>query len=148
MSEPRLTNMLIGVIFVGLLISGMAIFLTGAADTYGGDTDDINDNFTAVFVNESRSTTSKLETARGDLTSVQEDKTLLDRLGSFFRSGYDSAKALINSVDSLTRLINKSVQQIPFLGAFGTTLATSLSIMVLIIIVGIFLHFLIKSERI
>lgn len=148
MTETKLTSILISIIFMGVLISGSSIFLVGLAANQGASVGGFEDNFTKAFVDESTTTSSSLETARSDLETVEEDVGVLDRLASFFRSGYTSAKALFSSLTSVTRLITLSVAQIPFLGAFGGYLALSLGLMILVVFIGIFMHFLIKSERI
>lgn len=148
MTETKLTGILISIIFMGIIISGMSIYLVGLAANTGGSVGGFEDDFVKAFVDESKATQSSLETARTDLDTVEEDRGVLDRLASFFRSGYTSAKALFTSLTSVTRLITLSVAQIPFLGAFGNYLSLSLGLMILVVFIGIFMHFLIKSERI
>ena len=147
-NAPTLTGILTSIVLVSLIITGTSLFLTGTASTYGGNTTELEDEYVASFIDESRNTMDRLETARGDLSTVDEDRNVLDRLASFFRSGYDAARALLGGIDSITRLVYKSVGQIPFLGTFGGALSGAIGIMVLITIIGVFMHFLIKSERI
>ena len=143
----RLTNIMISVILLALVVTGIGTFMGGLAVQYRND-DALNETFVQVFVDESEDTEALLSDAREKMFEIQDDSGVLDRLASFFRGGYDAAKSLFNSFTSITRLINHSVREIPFLGGFGATLATTLtSIALIILLVGILLHFLIKSDR-
>lgn len=146
MTESTLTGVLSTVIVLGLIVAGIGIFLAGVGSQYGSE--NVNDTFITAFKNESQRTTALLESARTDLETVEEDKGILDRLASFFRSGYDAAKGLLGALGSVTRLINVGISQVPFLGAYSSTLIGGLGILVLIVVIGIFMHFLIKSERV
>jgi hypothetical protein len=148
MSEARLTGVLMSIVLLGLIVTGLSIFITGVASKYGADRSDLNESFMQSFVDESQATTARMEDASDNLLAIKEDKNLLDRLASYFKGGYDAALSLRDSIKSTTRLINLSIGQVRFLGSFGSTLAVYMGILTLIIIFGIFMHFLIKSERI
>lgn len=149
MATPRLTNILIGVMFIALIVSGITTFLVGVSGSYAANNiGDVEDEYLQVFLDESQQTINRLERSREDIDTIEEDRNVLDRLASFFRSGYDATRSLIGGVDSITRLINSSVSRIPFLGEFGGLLSVTLGIIVLIVFLGIFIHFLIKSDRI
>lgn len=143
----RLTNIIISVLLLALVVTGMSNFLGGLSTQYRSD-DNLNDTFTQVFVNESAKTEELMSEAEKQMLTVEDDSGVLDRLASFFRGGYDAAKALFNSFSSITRIINHSIREIPFLGGFGSVLNSTLtSIALVILLVGILLHFLIKSDR-
>lgn len=143
----RLTNIIISVLVLALVVTGISTFMGGLATQYRSD-DNLNETFVEVFVNESSKTENLMDDAKSDMLTVEDDTGVLDRLASFFRGGYDAAKALFNSFSSITRLINHSIKEIPFLGSFGAVLTSTLtSIALVILLVGILLHFLIKSDR-
>jgi hypothetical protein len=148
MSDTKLTGILMSIVVLGLIVTGLSIFITGVASKYGVDRSDLNESFIQTFVTESENTATNLESASDNLLAIKEDKNILDRLASFFKGGYDAAISLRDSLRSTTRLINHSIKEIPFLGSFGSTLAIYMGIIALIVIIGIFMHFLIKSERI
>lgn len=143
----RLTNIIISILLLALVVTGMSTFMGGLGTKYRSD-DNINETFVQVFVNESSKTEDLMVEAEQKMLTVEDDSGVLDRLASFFRGGYDAAKALFNSFGSITRLINHSIKEIPFLGGFGSVLTSTLtSIALVILLVGILLHFLIKSDR-
>ena len=149
MADPKLTQIIMSVVLLGLIVSGIGLYIFGLGAQYSEDTDDLDDEFVQKFQDESARTTGRLESAREDLANVEEDRTVLDRLASFFRSGYDTALTLLDSFTSISRMINLTVSNVPFLGAFGSQVTSVLITLALIVlIVGVFLHFLIKSERI
>jgi len=149
MADPKLSQIIMSVVLLGLIVSGVSIYVFGLGATYNQETRDIDDEFVQKFREESEITTGRLDSAREDLASVEEDRTVLDRLASFFRSGYDTALTLLDSFTSISRMINLTISNVPFLGAFGSQVTSVLITLALIVlVVGVFLHFLIKSERI
>lgn len=142
----RLTNIITSVLLLGLIVSGIGIYLGGLATTYGNEYDE--DGFTQEFMNRSRSTSAIIEEAEQKMLLVEEDSGVLDRLASFFRGGYDAAKGLFRAFTDVRFIISHSLNKLPFLGGFGSILITTLtSIALVIVVVGILLHFLIKSDR-
>jgi hypothetical protein len=148
MSETRLTGILTSIIFIGLIVGGLSLFLVGTSEVYSGDTSDLEEGLVSDFLAESQATSTRLNTARQDLETVEEDRNVLDRLASFFRSGYTSARALFDSLTSVTRLTNSALGELPFLGAFKGQLIVAFGLMITVVFIGIFMHFLIKSERV
>lgn len=149
MADPKLTQILMSVILLGLIVSGIGLYIFGLGSSYNQSTGDLDDEFVSKFQQESDRTIGRLDSAREDLASVEEDRNVLDRLASFFRSGYDTALTLLDSFTSIGRMINLTMSNIPFLGAFGSQVTTVLiSLALITLVVGVFLHFLIKSERI
>lgn len=147
-AQIKLTNILLSVILLGTIIGGISIFLVGSAAVYSGDITSFEDsNLTGAFLDESNKISNQLATAQLDLQTVEEETGVIDRIGAFLRSGYTSVKSFISSITSVTRIISLSVNQIPFIGSFGTILITGLSLVMIAIFIGIFAHFLIKSER-
>jgi hypothetical protein len=148
LADIKFSNMIIGLLVLTLVVSSIALFMGGLNQAYNpGETTEF-DNFTSDFVSEQNATMSRLDTARSNLTNVKEDSGVLDRLSSFFRAGYDTSVVLIDSFGSFGRLTNTAIRQIPFLGTFGGLLISILiGIILIVIVVKIFLHFLIKSDR-
>lgn len=142
----QLSNIIISIVLLGLVMTGIGLFVGDAAVKYSQES--LDDGFVNVFINESSKTSDLMSEAQEKMLTVEDDAGVLDRLASFFRGGYDAAKVLFNSFTSFGRMINTGVNNIPFLGGFGTVLSTSLvAIVLIILLVGILLNFLIKSDK-
>ena len=143
----KLSNMLIAVLVLGLIITGFGFFMNGLNVAYSVD-DSVIDNFTSVYTDAQNDTLYRMQSISGNITQVEEGD-FLDRLSSFFRAGYDTAIIAMGSFDDFGRLTNAGIRQIPFLGDYGTIITYNvIGIILIIVIVRIFLHFLIKSDRI
>lgn len=144
----KLSNMIILILVLTLIISGMGVFMSGLNASYSVN-DDVINNISTTFLTENQNTLNRLENASAEMLEIEEDANLLDRLSSFFRAGYDTGIVIIGSFSSFGRLINTGVSNIPFLGSYSALLISILSgIILVIVVVRIFLHFLIKSDKI
>ena len=147
--QPTLSKILISIVIAGLVLTGLSLYIGDIAVKYSTNgTFDESNQLLATYVAEAEQTTESMETAQKTMLNVEEDQSLLDRLGSFFRGGYDAAKSIFNSLTNMNRLVSVGVNEIPYLGSFKGILISSLTAIVLIIlVVYILLHFLIKSDR-
>lgn len=144
----QLSNIIIGVLLVGLISSGIGIFLGNVALNYS--TKDVEqETFMQVFINESAKTRDLMEETEEKLLQVEEDdSSVFDRIGAFFRGGYDAVKLLFRNFTSLSRIVNTGVSEIGFLGAFGNILSSTIIAIILVVLaIGLLLNFLIKSDR-
>jgi hypothetical protein len=148
MAEPRISNILIGVLFVGLFALAIAIFVGKGVSDYAvngynnttlqlmvDNVEDIN-----TITNE---TSGKLGTAGA---SGDADR---DIFGSFFLKAWQSMKTLGKSIKIFFQMISSGVSQIPFIsGAFSSLLTAVLTgSVVIIIVIAIFFHFIKPSNR-
>lgn len=140
----QLHKVLWGIILVGLAISGIIVFLSSGVDRYG-----VSD-----YDNESLETFNAMSELSGyveeydETTDEVDPESTADILGSFFTSAYKSAKTLKKSGDVLVTMADEGVDNANILGGWGSSLKTGLIALILIgLTVGIFLHFITKSER-
>lgn len=144
----QLSNIIIGVLLIGLITSGIGIFLGNVALNYSVDNVE-NHTFMQVFINESASTRDLMEQTEEKLLQVEDDESsVFDRIGAFFRGGYDAVKLLFSNFGSLSRIVNTGVSEIDFLGAFGNILSSTIIAIILVVFaIGLLLNYLIKSDR-
>lgn len=144
----QLSNIIIGVLLIGLISSGLGIFLGNVALNYSVDNVE-NHSFMQVFINESAATRDLMEETEEKLLQVEDDESsVFDRIGAFFRGGYDAVKLLFRNFSSLNRIVNTGVSEIGFLGGFGKILSSTIIAIILVILaIALLLNFLIKSDR-
>jgi len=141
----QLHKILIGMVLVGVIMTGMMLFISGGQDYYSM-TDYDNDTFSAF--NQLNELQDDIETFDSDESSVKSDSSLLDILGNFFTTMYTSAKVFKGSVDVMGAMADDGIDQLPVTSAYSTMLKTALFLIFGIVIsVGIFLAFVTKSER-
>ena len=139
----RLSRVLYGLVFVGLIVSGLIVFISDGVVQYAPA--DYNETQLETF-NKMTELNNNLESFEQTNSSVDSDSNN-DVLGSLFTNAYQSAQILKNSGSILTSMINDGVDALP-LGGFGSVLKTSLGTLILIAIsVALFLGFIIKSGR-
>ena len=146
----RLTNIMMSFIILALVATAFTIFIGGVSSNYVvADYNNESIAFLDDFVDESEETSNIINDAEEKMFNIDEEQGVLDRLSSFFRGGYDAAKVLFRSIGGVTRLINSSLSELPFLGGFSGVLITSITTLaIIVLIIGILLHMLIKSDRI
>lgn len=140
----QLNRILIGMVVLGLISTGLVIFISGAVDTYGVSD---YDNSSLESFNQMTELSNQVEDFNEDSGKVDSDSND-DKLGSLFTSTYQSASVIKRSVNILTNMISEGIGNVTILGGFGQPLKVGLSMIVLIaIFIGIFMHFITKSER-
>lgn len=142
----QISKIIIGMVFVSLIVTGMILFLSGGTTTYPSTTGYNNSSLVelqssfddiSVMANETKS----------KMGSVQADDDIFDRIGVMFTGGYTAAKTVGASYDTLNKMSDVAVDELP-LGSYGSYLKSMLGVIILVIIfVAILLHFLIKSDR-
>lgn len=144
----QLSNIIIGVLIIGLFVTAIGIFVGDISLKYNVENVETKP-FMQVFINESRITRDLMEETQTQLLQVEADEqSVFDRIGAFFRGGYDAVKLLFNNFGSLSRMVNVGVSEIGFLGGFGKVLSSTLTAIILVVLaIGLLLNFLIKSDR-
>lgn len=140
----KLYMILIGIVALGLMASGLAVFISSGSDSYslsGYDNDSL-DTF-----NKMSDLNTKVESFNTDSGVVGSDSDD-DKLGSLFTSTYQSASVLKDSVGILNSMADDGVSNVKVLGGFGKPLKTALGAMITIaLFIGVFMAFITKSER-
>ena len=140
----QLHKILIGLVIVGFFAVSIATFYSVGSSTYG------EGNASSLAINSSFNKMNDLNTQLENFKekeTTQTDSSLADVLGSFFTNMYQSAKVLRGSVGVVGEMTDATIEQLPS-GSNKESLKTAISLIVIIVIfVGIFLHFVTKSER-
>ena len=152
----QLHKFLIGLVFVGMIVAGITIFMSSGMKAYTPSETDMSYTQFNVSFNKLQNLSTQMETFKGEEqnTSVTTNTFFetvtqpFDIVGRFFTGMYQSAKVFMASTDLVSSMIDDSVNTLPVGNAFSGVLKTGLSLIVLIFIfVGIFLAFVTKSER-
>lgn len=143
----QLSKIIIGLLATVLVVTGIFVFIADAVKEYAptGLPSDYNASFVAISnsyadINDSLyRTNSSLQLDAGDNSN--------DFLGFIFNGVYKSAGIVTGSI-GVTEVMMDAVIQSLGLGPYGTFLKVILSLMILtVIIVGIIMHFVTKSDR-
>jgi hypothetical protein len=134
-----------GFVLVGVIMSGMMIFIAGG-ETYYSMNDYDNDTFSSFDKLIELDKQVKTFDDKGD--DVNSDSSLLDVLGNFFTNMFTASKTFKASADVMTDFVDDGVGKLPIGDTFSATLKSGLVLIFMIILsVGIFLAFVTKSER-
>lgn len=141
----QLYKILIGIFILAIIASGISIFMSNGVETYQTTG---YDNTTFDSYNKMSDLNDKLEIYNSESGTVDSDSKD-DKLGSLFTSVYQSAGVLKDSVGIFKSMISDGIDNMsPVLGGMGSILKIALTGIVFVaIIIGIFMHFITKSER-
>ena len=144
----QLHKVLIGLILVGMTVVGVMGFVSSGIEEYApadynpdkfdsfNKLEDLSNDINNFRQQESNTTVNKLSESIG-----------LDIIGDFFTNMYQAAKVFRGSTDLMYDMVDESVDTLP-VGNYKNVLKTGFSLMIIVIVfVGIFLHFVTKSER-
>jgi hypothetical protein len=146
----EMNKILTGILFTVIITLGVVLFYTDGIVVYSPVAtsnisilnSSMNQRFNDLNVL-SNTTATHLQSITNPTSS------LLDKVGAFFGSGYDSLKLVAGSFGILNDMVSTSADQLGAGGSFIRTVRVMLPIAILIIIfVGIVLQALIKSDRI
>ncbi len=143
--EPQLHKILLTLVVVGMIITGLIVFMSDAVNVYeptGYNESDLDS------LNKLSTIQSDMNVFEADSTGIGEDEKE-DILGGFFKSAYQSAQVLKGSVSVASSMTEEAIDaNSQHLGGMGDILKSGLQLMILIIIlIGIFLAFITKSNR-
>jgi len=142
----KLHQILIGIVVLGMVMTGFMIFFANAATTYSV-TD--YDNETLQSFETISDISGQVQSYDGNDTEVgSEDRN--DILGSFFTSAYRSAKVFKASGQVMGNMVDTAVNETSdYTGGMGKVLKDGLTTIIAIaLIVGLFLAFIIKFDRV
>jgi hypothetical protein len=148
MGQPVLHKLLIGTLLVGLVVSGLMLFLSGGVTTYG----------MTDYNNTSMSKVSSAFTDIQDATNATQEKLMRlqtqegdqNKLDLFFTQAYDGAKTIGASMSALFTITDAGLSDTtPGLGVFGGTMKLYFMLMILIVfIIGFLMYFIIGKDRV
>lgn len=142
-------KILLGTLFTTLIVLGIVLFYTDGIMIYSPASSSnisiLNSSMTQRFseINElSNHTATKLQSI------ANPESSIIDKIGAFFSSGYDSLKLVAGSFNILDSMVGTSADQLGVGGSYIRTVRVMLPVAILIIIfIGIVLQALIKSDR-
>jgi len=148
MGSPRLSVIIISLLAIGLFSVGfMGFYGQGSVDygitTYDNSTFDYLEDISGDMSDSAISTKNETE---GLGSSIDSEN---DVFGSFFAQAWTALKTTGQSLDATQDLVSDSADKIPFMNSkFVISLKTFIiSAAIIIIIIGIFLHFVKQSDR-
>lgn len=148
MAEPRLTKILISIVFIGVIALAFQNFLGAGVTEYGVSTVD-NSTF-QEFISGGNDIENIVTNTTDTLDSAgASDSGLFDIVGAFFGGAWSALKTTSNSIETLNTLAITGVSNLPFINsAFAAQLILFITTAIIIVIViGIFIHFFKPSNR-
>lgn len=148
MAEPRLSNILIMILIVGLFSLAIANFIGKGAVDYG--VTGYDNSSLELMVDNVEDINSMVNSTSESLGTASADKDLEnDIFGSFFLKAWQSIKNIGGSIKIFTLMIFTGVNNLPFItGAVGNMLINVLvGSVVIIITIAIFFHIIKPSNR-
>lgn len=146
----ELHKIMLGTLFTTLIVIGIMLFYSDGVITYA-PTD--NNNISLLNTSMYNRFTELQNTSESASTNLQTitnpESSLLDKIGAYFGSGYDTLKLVAGSFGTLDSMVSTSADQLGSTGSYVRTVRIMFTVALLIaIFVGIVLHALIKTDRI
>lgn len=144
----RLTNILIGGLFIAVIIVGITGFIGSGVGIY--EPDGYNESALLMFNKSSYDISDIARNTANDVNStIAGDTGAFDIFGSFFSTAWSSIKSVGNSVTTFTFMATQGVGLLPGMNPeFKATLIMFLvGSVIIIIFIGIFFHFIKSSDR-
>lgn len=143
----KLQNLLISILLVGLVSLGFIGFLSYGAEKYS--IDGYDNSTLQTFYNETENIESITLDTRDNLYNASTESGNLDIFGGFLVKSWRALKSTWKAMDTFSNLSDEAVGSINFInGAFSDALSTAITgIIIIIFVIGIFAHFIAKSDR-
>jgi hypothetical protein len=141
----QISKFIIALILVGVFASGLTIFMSGMSQNYSATYDNASIQ-TFNKLTEINNLTEELETKMDENSGLKSNSN--DILGGFFSDGY-KAMLITKKSFSTFKTMAQATAENTNLGAegFGAVLYTAIiSIVIVIIVIGIFISALVKRE--
>ncbi len=140
--EFKLTNLLLGLLLVGLSIGVFTNLLAAGSEEYGTEFDE-----------DQYATFNQLEAVRNNTQAIQErsenvgaDDGFLDILGGLFQDAYQAMTLSKNNIGTLNTMIDGGTETLP-LGENAVLYKTAATAaVIIIIIIGIILAIIFKRD--
>lgn len=138
----QITTFIYGAIITGGIIALLGVFLGGIAISNPSLTDYNNESFQSL--NKLTELSSQAQQIQGNVSQIKEKENILDIIGGFFSSAYQSMVITYKSVDSVQDMTNEGIAQAN-LGSPGIIIRNILITLVLIaVFVGVAMRAIIK----
>lgn len=142
MSEgPRISTFLIGMVLVSLFVVAISLFLSELTDEYGTAQSD-----SIEVYNHMDALQSRVEQIQGNVTQIKEKTGILDVIGSYFSSGYQTLMITKDSFSTFDAIAEQAVDDAN-LGESTMYFKTAIIVIVLIVIfIAIVISTIVKRE--
>ena len=137
----RLSGFIIGIVIVSFIAGSLSLFLSNMVSQYG----------VTNYDNSSLDEFNKLSEMSRDIESTQQrieenpPSNVLDVIGAYFSNGYEAMKLSFQSFNTFSTLTNHAVQEAK-LGAIGILLKVTLTLIVIVGIIFLFVKAFVKVE--
>ena len=147
MGEPRLTNILIGILIIGVFSVALIGFLGEGVNKYG--VNGYENSSLQRFQQESETISTVAQTIEIESKTLSGDSGILDVFGGFLKSAWSSLQTTRSSINAMTGIIQDGVEDLPTNNSsFNNYLRDVLiAIFIIILIIGILFHFIRNSNR-
>ena len=149
MATPRITGFLIAVVVASFFVTTFGLLFTGINDNYGTD----YDNSSIELYDKLDTMADKAETYQTEISEIKEEQGVLDIIGGFFSSAYNSLLLIGDSYDVVFgdgKMADQALQDMneAGLGATAGNLRIMVGTIVLILFfVGIIMAVILKRDR-
>lgn len=145
----QLHKILIGLVIISMIAVGLGTFITSGTSLYSVDETDatLSEEYSTTYnaMNEMSADLGALDNSSVDIDEDNQN----DVLGGFFAGAYQSAENVKGTGNLYRNIVNDATSNIGILGSFGNTIKSGLGLMLtIVILIGLFLAFVIKFERV
>lgn len=147
----KLHIILIGMVFVGLVATGLVNFISAGVNTMNDSSSSGFQSSTLVNLDQNAENIDNYNSFLNNQTASADPDNRNDILGALFGRGYQQARGpgISNNINLYQGLINDSVNEITILGGFRTNIIIAVTAAIVIAFgVGILLYFIIGKERV
>lgn len=137
----KLSGFIIGTIIGSLFITIMALFI---ADAYTEFAPTDYDNSSLETLNKIQELKNQSEQIKDSTLTIEQDPTVLDVIGGFFKSGYNSLKTAAGSISVFNDMAQTSAETLPLGDGSSTIYDAVITIVFILIFVGVFLAAILK----
>ena len=139
---PKITEFMIGLIFIGFIMSVFGLFISNLYGTYGPTSYDNESLEVYNQLDDMVELSEELEEA----TEIKEKTGAIDIIGGYFSGAYNALKITKKSFNTFDAMSNQAIEDVN-LGASGRYLRLAVSAAVLIlIVVGVIISAIVKKD--
>lgn len=141
MGVPKITTLLISLIWISFIAFAITTFIANLNTNYGTQT--YEDNLTTF--NKLKALDSNISTYQKS-TNIQENENILDKIGGYFSAAYQVLRSMTSTFDILFTMVNEGYRLVG-LGHLGAPLKTAISLTIIVLIfIGVVVAAIVKRD--
>lgn len=147
----KLHVLLIGVIFIGLMTTGILNFISAGVNSMEDSSSSGFEESTLASFDRNAQLAAKYEEALNNETASSSEQATGDILGSLFGRGYQQVRGegITSNLDMYSNIVTDGVDEITILGTFGVNVRVAIiGAISVAILVGLLMYFIIGKERV